>query len=66
MTQSEKFDGSAAYIRRWVPELRHLPDSVIHKPWTAPTPPEGYPRPIVDHKVARDRALEALSSIKDS
>jgi deoxyribodipyrimidine photo-lyase len=64
--QSEKFDGSGQYIRRWIPELRHLPESIIHEPWNAPTHPEGYPKPIVDHKEARDRALEALNSIKES
>lgn len=61
--QSEKFDGSGQYIRRWIPEVRHLPDSLLHEPWTAPTHPEGYPKPIVNHKEARDRALDALHTI---
>jgi deoxyribodipyrimidine photo-lyase len=46
--QAEKFDPEGAYIRRWVPEIG--------------TP--AYPRPIVDHKSARARALEAYSSIR--
>lgn len=70
--QGEKFDQSGEYVRRWVPELAALPDSLIHRPWEAS--PEvlkssgvrlgwNYPHPIVDHKTARARALEALSSI---
>ena len=66
MTQSQKFDGSGAYIRRWVPELRELTDKWIHEPWNAPSPPADYPAPIVDHKEARDLALAALATLKDS
>jgi len=65
ITQSKKFDGSGVYIRRWVPELRALSDAHIHEPWNAPSPPKDYPAPMVDHKEARLRALEALDSIKD-
>lgn len=61
--QSKKFDSEGTYIRRWVPELRPLSNEEIHEPWEAPHPPEDYPEPIVDHYEARDRALEALSTI---
>jgi len=63
--QSEKFDAKGGYIRKWVPELRNLSDKEIHAPWEMTHPPENYPAPIVDHKAARDRALEALSTITD-
>ena len=73
ITQGEKFDPDGAYIRRWVPELSRLPADVIHKPWTA-KPIElaeagielgqTYPRPIVDHPEARQRALDALATLK--
>ncbi len=41
-TQLKKFDPQHAYIRKWIPEL-NTPD---------------YPKPIVDHKFARERALK--------
>lgn len=47
--QSERFDGSGQYIRRWVPELRHLPDTVIHEPWEAMDRPHDDPAPMVNH-----------------
>lgn len=70
--QGRKFDADGRYVRRWVPELRGVPDRWLHAPWTAP--PEvlrearvrlggDYPRPIVDHEAARKRALEALATV---
>jgi deoxyribodipyrimidine photo-lyase len=66
--QGEKFDADGAYVRRFVPEIARLPDNLIHRPWEA-GPIElaaagielgkTYPRPIVDHAAARDRALSA-------
>ncbi len=61
--QSEKFDAKGGYIRKWVPELRSLSEKEIHAPWEMSCPPENYPSPIVDHRAARDRALEALSTL---
>ena len=71
--QGRKFDPEGAYVRRWLPHLADLPTRVLHQPWTASTalPPgtarrlqEIYPAPIVDHGVARERALDALARIK--
>jgi deoxyribodipyrimidine photo-lyase len=62
--QGEKFDPDGNYARRWIPEIAHLPNSVIHKPWQSGDDVRDYPKPIVDHGIARDRALEALRQIK--
>jgi deoxyribodipyrimidine photo-lyase len=72
ITQGTKFDAEGRYVRHWVPEIAPIPDKWIHAPWTAP--PEvlrdagvrlgaTYPRPIVDHAQARDRALDALRTV---
>ena len=61
LVQSKKFD-AADYIRRWVPELEHLTDADIHDP---PDEQRGaYPRKIVGHREARERALAALALAK--
>lgn len=60
LSQSAKFD-AAAYIREWVPELRHLDDADIHDPQR---PPRGYPAKIIDHGQARARALATHGAMK--
>jgi deoxyribodipyrimidine photo-lyase len=61
--QAEKFDPNGDYIRKWVPELSDQPPSVIHRPWDAGGKLD-YPAPIVDHDMARKRALAALKTLK--
>lgn len=70
--QGEKFDADGAYTRHYVPEVAKLPKKYLHKPWDAPAPVlrdagiklgTSYPRPIVDHKQARERALAAFKSL---
>ena len=73
-TQGEKFDPEGDYVRRLVPELSKLPKKYIHRPWEAPqhilkqagvTLGGNYPRPIVDHKPARERALSAYKASRE-
>ncbi|MGB1077589.1 MAG: cryptochrome/photolyase family protein, partial [Bdellovibrionales bacterium] len=73
ITQGEKFDPDGEYIRKYVPELSALPDKYLNKPWEAPPLVlEGaniklgmtYPKPIIDHSFARQRALDAFQSTK--
>jgi deoxyribodipyrimidine photo-lyase len=62
-SQGQKFDAQGAYIRRWVPELRGIEGSGIHDPAPIQRRSAGYPDPIVDHRQARDRALQALHAM---
>lgn len=63
--QGLKFDPDGDYVRRYVPELRHLPGATVHEPWKAPDgAAHGYPDRIVDHAVERDIALADFASIK--
>ena len=73
ITQGKKFDPEGVFVRRFIPELENLPNSVLFSPWEASTElldkckvklGETYPKPIVDLKVSRERALEAFSSLK--
>jgi len=73
VAQGQKFDPDGNYVREFVPELGKLPANHIHSPWTAPDDVldkagvklgESYPHPIVDHAVARNRALEGYKEIK--
>jgi len=62
VAQGKRFDRKGLYIRRWVPELASLPDKQLHEPWLD-SPGiilgEDYPHPVVDHVVARQRALDS-------
>ncbi len=63
--QGQKFDPDGDYVRRWVPELAHLPSAAIHRPWTVEAAQRrGYPAPLVDHDLARRRALDALAKTR--
>ncbi len=71
--QGNKFDPEGRYVRHWVPELSKLPAKYLHAPWDADAETlqkagvvlgSTYPRPIVDHRLARDRALQAYNTIK--
>jgi len=71
--QGKRYDPKGHYVRRWVPELAALPAKWIHCPWQAPggvlsdagvTLGKTYPQPMVDHAVARERAIKAWKSLK--
>ncbi len=73
VTQGEKFDESGEYVRRFVPELKNMPDKFLNHPWDAPADilkkagvelGKTYPFPIVDHSEARQRALDAFQRTK--
>lgn len=60
--QSIDHDPRGKFIRRYVPELAHVPDSFIHEPWRMDTPVAGYPAPIVEHETAIRHARAEISA----
>ena len=67
------FDADGSYVRRWVPELANVPHAYLHQPHTMPDTVQravgcvigtDYPAPIVDHAVARERALAAYAAAR--
>ena len=57
VAQGERFDPAGRYVRRFVPELRGVPDRYLQRPWESPCPPSDYPPPIVEHAHQRQLAL---------
>ncbi len=65
VTQGLKFDPRGEYVRRWVPELRHLSGKAAHEPWKAADGyAEGYPERILDHAEEREEALRRYADAR--
>jgi len=65
--QGLKFDPEGDYVRKFVPELRHLSSATVHEPWLQLDGYEhGYPAQIVDHAIERIESLARLEEIKIS
>jgi len=68
-TQGERFDEQGEFIRHYLPELADVPDSHIHQPhvWAEKNNRKlDYPAPIVDHKAARKKTLDAFERAKSA
>ncbi len=59
-SQSKKFDREGAFIREFVPELRHLDGDQIH----CPPPLADYPLPICDVAQSRKQAIAVFAALK--
>ncbi|MEO1028555.1 MAG: deoxyribodipyrimidine photo-lyase [Pseudomonadota bacterium] len=73
ITQGEKFDQTGAYVLKYCPELSKIPKKFRYQPWEMKTEQarlsgiklgETYPRPIVSHRIGRERALAAYEIMK--
>jgi deoxyribodipyrimidine photo-lyase len=69
--QAERFDSDGAYVCRWVPELKGLKNNKsIFSPTAAlgaaKVKQMGYVAPIVEHEMARKRAIAAFKSLDGS
>ncbi|MFK5583046.1 cryptochrome/photolyase family protein [Serinicoccus sp. LYQ131] len=65
VTQGERFDPTGDYVRRWVPELRHLSGKAAHQPWKHDDGyAHDYPERIVDHAEERKEALDRYGAAR--
>jgi len=71
---SKEHDPEGTFIRKWLPELRRVPEAYIHEPYTMPLLEqqfndlileELYPKPIVDIQKTRKNASDILWKMKD-
>jgi deoxyribodipyrimidine photo-lyase len=59
-TQSKDHDSKCEYIKKWIPELKDVPNEDIHN-WNETWEKHkdcGYPKPIVDYKEQRDISIK--------
>ncbi|KAF1081183.1 MAG: Deoxyribodipyrimidine photolyase [Candidatus Rifleibacterium amylolyticum] len=66
-TQSQRFDADGGFIRRYCPELEPVSAVALHDPKKLAAEIAkkkiSYPAPVVDHKLARERALAAFKNL---
>lgn len=62
-SQSRTYDPNGEFLRKWLPELAAIEGDAIHDPEELPgllRSRVDYPKPIVDHAMARVRVLEVF------
>ena len=61
-------DPDGSFVRRWVPELTHVPDEFVHEPWRWPEAGRvlgsAYPFPIIDHLAAAKDARQKIWAVR--
>lgn len=72
---AQRLDPNGEYIKRYIPELRRLPNKFIHQPWLAPLDiqeyhdciiGQKYPSPMIDLARASQINCNRMKSIRDS
>lgn len=70
--QSANFDPEGLYIKKYIPELKNVPDKFIHEPNSMSQEQQkksgviigkDYPSPIVEHSEVKDKVLKEFKSI---
>ena len=65
ITQGQRFDPNGEYVRKYIPELRHIDGAAVHEPWEQGDGyAHGYAQRIVDHATERDESLRRYNEIK--
>lgn len=68
-TQAERYDPQGEFVHRWMAELDGIEGGDLHDPkrLTERIAADGrdYPQPILEHKAARIRAVEAFEAAKE-
>jgi len=62
-TQGKNFDPDAEYIKHYLPTLKNIPPAIIHN-INFHKMYDDYPKPIVDYRLSRERAIETFKEIK--
>lgn len=63
--QSKKHDPDCVYIKHWIPELKKVESKAIHQWYEYYSDYKGikYPKPIVDYKIEKNKALSAYKKV---
>jgi len=65
--QGQRFDPEGLFVKQWLPELANVPIEWVHEPWKMKLGDQqkynviigrDYPAPIIEHRFARERALQ--------
>jgi deoxyribodipyrimidine photo-lyase len=68
MKQALEHDPNGAFVRRWCPELRDVPDVFLHEPWKwddGKNPVEKiYPTRIVDFEASARAARDCIWAVR--